>query len=248
MASRPKAAIAFGCARKKAGFFPDEGEQFIEIVGRGRAGPRGDALFRRHFPEEPEFRMIDELPFLALAHGFHGEAHLLAELVDAVAVEVGDAGVRVQHGLDRAEVILARILFVIDEGGGQLRLATIHGDDLGLGLDVRLLILDDAVDAIDAAVHIDPRQELVQPARGDLPHLQNGDGGGGQVARGGGAEAGAGLIVVGHDRFFLGGEGGEVKRRSGEGLGKSRAGFEPSCDTLCGRANCRGVVLVTHAK
>ena len=50
-----------------------------------------------------------------------------------------------------------------------------------------------AIDTIDSAVDIDPWQQPVQPARRNIGHLRNGDSGGSQVARGGGAQTQAGI-------------------------------------------------------
>lgn len=53
----------------------------------------------------------------------------------------------------------------------------------------RLGTMVSSVDAVHAAVDVDPRQEPFEPARGPRGILRNGDGGRGEGARRGGAEA-----------------------------------------------------------
>src|SRR6202034_3135924 len=47
---------------------------------------------------------------------------LLAQLIVIVVVEVGDAGVQANDGLDGLKLVLARNFFVVDEGALQLGL------------------------------------------------------------------------------------------------------------------------------
>ncbi len=77
---------------------------------------RRDADAVRDFVEQAKLRMIDQLPLLALFDCIDGQAHLLAKLVDSIAIKISNAGMRVEHRLDGAEMILARIDLVVDKG------------------------------------------------------------------------------------------------------------------------------------
>ena len=105
--------------------------------------------------------------------------------------------------MDRGEMIFLRIVFVIDEGGGKFRFAVVDGEEIdrkAVGFAFH------AVDAIDAAIDIDPREEDVEPAWRDVIPLRRGDGGGGEVACGLGAEAEAVILFL--DVWNLGHDGG----------------------------------------
>ena len=91
-------------------------------------------------------------------------------------------------------MIFAGIFLVVHEGGGQFGFAGGHGDEVCASFaefvgGLAGGSLGYAVDAIHAAIHIHPRQQLVQPARGDFGVLRHRHGGGGEVARRGGAQA-----------------------------------------------------------
>ncbi|MNT91961.1 hypothetical protein D3C72_2331520 [compost metagenome] len=75
----------------------------------------------------------------------------------------------VEHGADRVQEILARLLFVVDEGAGQAALAVALGAGHLHGFGVLHL-----VQAIDARLDRDPLQEMRQPARRDGSKLGNG--------------------------------------------------------------------------
>ena len=75
--------------------------------------------------EQAVLRVVDQLALLALLDGLDGQAQLLLDLVVRAAVEVGDAGVDVEHGGDRAQDVLARVLLVVDEGLRQLALVAL---------------------------------------------------------------------------------------------------------------------------
>ena len=75
--------------------------------------------------QQPEFWMVDQLPFFALFDRLDDQSYLFAELIDAVAVKIGHTSVGAQHCLNCAEVIFSRMHFVIGECFWQLRLAGI---------------------------------------------------------------------------------------------------------------------------
>src|SRR5271166_3949519 len=116
--------------------------------------------------------MVNQLPFLALLDRLDDQSDLLAELIDAVAIKIGYTGVGMQYSLDRAEVILSRMFLVIDECCWQLRLIGIDSQKIDFML-LAVFVSKYAIDPIDAAVYIDPRQQLVKPPRGDGLHLRN---------------------------------------------------------------------------
>ena len=84
VASRPNAAIAFGCARKKAGFFQTSARRSSRSSGVGVPLAGDETLMRRDFVEQAELRMIDQLPFLALFDRIDGQ--------DAPVREAGRCG------------------------------------------------------------------------------------------------------------------------------------------------------------
>ena len=115
-----------------------------------------------HFLQQAEIGIVDQLPFLAFLDRFDRQPDLFAELVNFVAVKIGHARVRAQHRLDGAQMIFARVLLVIHEGGRQFRFAAVHGEQVHFDFaefigGFALGRLGDAVDAIDAAIHIHPR-------------------------------------------------------------------------------------------
>jgi hypothetical protein len=164
--------------QEEGGLLPHPRDQFVQIVGGGRAGPRGDALGRRHVVQQAVFTVVDELAFLPLLDRLDGQAQLLGDLVVRRAVQVGHAGMDVDHGIDRAQHVFARLFFVIDEGLRQHALVagrTVHRHGRGV------LHL---VQAEDAGLDGHPFQAVHQPARSDAPHLGSGLGRIGKLPRG----------------------------------------------------------------
>ncbi|KJR74497.1 hypothetical protein VS28_18615, partial [Vibrio cholerae O1 biovar El Tor] len=141
---------------------PDLGQQLIQVVGRGRAGQRENALLFRHLRQQAVIGVVDEFAFLVFLDGLDGQAQLFLDLVVRTAVEVGDAGVHVQHGADGVQEILARLLLVLDEGARQLVLGFARG---ARHLDVFGIL--DLVQAVDACFDRRPLQQMRQPARAD---------------------------------------------------------------------------------
>jgi hypothetical protein len=111
--------MARGCARKKPGSF-HEREQLVHIVGRRGAGARVDALPQVGVVEQADLAVVDHLVLLPLAQRLDGQPELLLGLVHRLVVEVGDAGVHLQHGLRDASARTRGAQLVVDERAGQL--------------------------------------------------------------------------------------------------------------------------------
>jgi len=112
-------------------FFPDPGDQFVEIVGGGSALACFDPLFFRDVVQQPILAVVDELAFLPLLDNLNGQAQLLGDLVIGDAVEIGHARVDIDYRVDRTEHVLACVLLIIHVGLRQIALVavgTIHGD------------------------------------------------------------------------------------------------------------------------
>ena len=137
--------------------------------------------------------MVEDLALFLFLQRLDGQTHLFAELVKAVAVKVRDARVRVQDRLDRAQMILPRVLLIIDKGVRQFRLAFIHRQQFHCW---SRYFRNHTVHTIDAAIDIDVRQQLQQPAWRNFVPLRSGDGGGGQIARGLGVEGREGIRIA----------------------------------------------------
>ena len=78
---------------------------------------------RRGVGEQAVLLVVDQLALLALLHLLDEQAELLLDLIEGTAVEVRDARLHVEHGGDRVEQVLARVLLVVDEGLGQIGVA-----------------------------------------------------------------------------------------------------------------------------
>ena len=102
---------------------PHLGNQLIEIIGRRRALAGHDALRRRSVGEQAIFGIVDQLAFLAFLDLFDQQPQLFLNLIEWMAVQVGDAGLHVEHGGDRIEEVLARLLVIIDKSLRQIRIA-----------------------------------------------------------------------------------------------------------------------------
>ena len=112
---------------EEARLLPHFGQKLVEIVWRRRALARLDPLRRRGARQQAVFGVVDQLAFLALLHPFDQQSKLFLNLVERLAVEVGDARLHVENGGDRLEKIFARVLFVIDEGLRQVGLRSRGG-------------------------------------------------------------------------------------------------------------------------
>ncbi len=165
--------------QEEGGLLPDLGQQLVQVVGRGRAGQREDALLVRDLGQQAVVGVVDQLAFLVLLDGLDGQAQLFLDLVMRAAVEVGDARVHIQNGGDGVEEVLARLLLVVHIGARQLVVFL-----LGRAGDLDGLRVLDAVEAVDARLHRRPLQQVRQPARADGRKLGNGFGCVGQLPRG----------------------------------------------------------------
>jgi hypothetical protein len=176
--------------QEEGGFLPDLGQQLVQVVGGGRAGQREDALLVAHLGQQAVVGVVDQLAFLVFLDGLDGQAQLFLDLVVRAAVEVGDAGVHIQHGGDRVQEVLARLGVVVHKGARQLVLVLLGGAG-----DLDVLRVLDLVEAVDAGLHRHPLQQMGQPARRDGGQLRCGLGGIGKlagcvVAQGGGTADG----------------------------------------------------------
>lgn len=103
----PPAAFPPG-RRDRAGVGEEEtrvtppGEQFVQVIVGGRAGPVVDALFELHVVQQPAFGMVDELVFLAFPQCLDGQPELLFGLIHRLVVQIRHSGVHLQHGLGDA--------------------------------------------------------------------------------------------------------------------------------------------------
>ena len=118
--SRPNAAMARGCARKNAGSFQTRVINSSRSSGVGapaRVATRDDLLA---LLQQAVVGVVDELVLLPLLQHLDQDAELLAHLVHRAAIEIGDPRLDVDGRGDGAERVLARLLFVVDEGRRQL--------------------------------------------------------------------------------------------------------------------------------
>ena len=98
-----------------------------------------------------------------------------------MVVEVGDARLHVEHGRHRLEEILARGVFVVDEGLRQVRVGVARRAAFDVG--ARALLLLDLVEAKDAGLDRRPGEEVDQPARRDATSIGVRLGGVGELPR-----------------------------------------------------------------
>ena len=97
---------------------------------------------------------------------------MLLDLIVRATVEVRNARMHIEHGRDRVQKILARLLLVVHESAWQLVIELLGGAG---HLDVFGVL--DLVDAVDARLHRHPLQQMGQPARRDGGQLGRGLGG-----------------------------------------------------------------------
>jgi hypothetical protein len=114
---------------EERGLLPDDGEEFVQVVGGRRAGAGADAEGGGDVVEQPELRVVQQLALLLLQDQLHGQAQLFLVLVQRHVVEVRDTGVHPQHGLRHGEFMFARLRVVVHEGLGQLRLTVVPRGD-----------------------------------------------------------------------------------------------------------------------
>ncbi len=164
--------------------FPYAGDQFVEIVGRRRAGAGLDVLRGGGVGEQAVLLVVDQLALLALLDDLDGEAQLFADLV----VRDGCTGrkracARPAPWSPRGEAVLAprsscsRRRCCGSALSARPEQATVDG---GFVLDT--------VDAVDARLDGHQVQETDQPARRDARQLGNGLGRVGKVPCGDVAE------------------------------------------------------------
>ena len=146
---------------EKARLLPHFRQQFVEVVRRGRARQRKDALVVMHAGQQAVVGIVDQFAFLALLDRLDGQAQLLLDLVVRAAVQVRHARVHVEHRADGIEKILARLVVVVDEGLRQFRLVALRA---GHAHVLRILY---AIEAVNTRFHGQPLQQVHQPARRD---------------------------------------------------------------------------------
>ena len=181
---------------EEARLLPHLGQQLVEIVGRRRTFAGLDALRRRGAREQAVFGVVDQLAFLALLHPLDQQAELFLNLVERLAVEVGDARLHVEDGGDRLEEILARVRIVVDEGLRQIRIAVARRAALDVSCGDLLLL--DPIEAEDARFDRRPGEEVDQPARRDAAPLRARLGRIGELARRPFAQRPSGFNLVSH--------------------------------------------------
>jgi hypothetical protein len=143
---------------KKRRLLPYPGNQFVEIVGRRRTLAGLDLHRRMRVGEKAIFRIVDEFGLLPLLHLLGQQAHLFLDLVVRVIIEVGDARLHVEHGRYRIHRIFARRFLVIDKSLRKIGVTIARRAALHVGVRERGRFLD-AIEAIDAGLDRNPRQE-----------------------------------------------------------------------------------------
>lgn len=162
--------------QEEAGFFPDFGDELVEVIRGGRTGAGVDALGWRDAMEKAVFAVIDELRFLSLLNRLYDQPQLFADLIIGFAVQIGDPGMHVEDGVDGAEVVFPWVLDIVDEGLGEDAFIA------GGAVDFDLAGVFDLVEAVYAGFHGDPVEEVGEPARRDGDHLRHCPGGDGQLS------------------------------------------------------------------
>ncbi len=92
--------------QEESRFLPDAREQFIQIVRGGRSAADRDLECRIDIIEQAIVGVVDQLGLLALFDFFHGQPQLLPDLVVRMTKKIGDAGVNIHHGRDRAQACI----------------------------------------------------------------------------------------------------------------------------------------------
>jgi hypothetical protein len=149
-----------------------------------------------HAVEQAVVAVVDQLVLLLLLDPLDRDRQLLLDLVHRAAEQVRDPGVDLHGGRDRGQHQLAWLLLVIDLGDRQL------GRVVGRALDGKLVV-DHAVDAVDAGLDRGPRQQLHQPARRAADPLRRDLGGVGELPRGALAERVGRFGGIGHGDGIL---------------------------------------------
>ena len=150
--------------------FPHFGNEFVQVVGRGGAVARLDALGIRHVLQQAVVVVVDELAFLAFAQALHREGKLLLDLVVGRTEDIRHLCVDIDDGGDRVEDVFARLLLIVDE-------ALRDGVALGFGtakhFQRRIAFLY-AVDAVDTGIQALEFQKSGEPFRRQQPELRFG--------------------------------------------------------------------------
>jgi len=102
--------------QEESWFLPDARKQFIQIVGRRSTLTRLDLECRIDIVEQAIVGVVDQLRLLALLHFFHGQPHLLPDLVVRMTKKVRDARMNIHYGRDGTQRIFPRILHIVDKG------------------------------------------------------------------------------------------------------------------------------------
>ncbi|MDQ0986935.1 hypothetical protein QFZ71_004218 [Streptomyces sp. V2I9] len=161
-------------------------EQFVQVVGAGRAVVRLDPLPVVAVVEQAELLVVDEFVLLALAQRLDREPQLLLGLVHRLVVEVGDPAVHLQHGLRDAQFVLAGRGVVVDEGVRDDRFADMAGGEVDRRLAVAVgALLRDGEQAGEVALQgCGALREVVHVGAAQGQERARGDGAGGVLPDG----------------------------------------------------------------
>jgi hypothetical protein len=132
------------------------------------AGQREDALRVGDLGQQAVVRIVDQFAFLVFLDRLDRQAQLLLDLVVRAAVQVRHAGVHVEDRRHGVQVVLARIVFVVDIGARQLVFGFARG-----ARDADRFRIPDLVETVDAGFDRGPLQQVRQPARADGLELRN---------------------------------------------------------------------------
>ena len=72
--------------------------------------------------EQAVVGIVEQFALLLFLDAFNKQTQLLANLIVGAAEQIGDARVHVEHGIDAAQAILARLLLILNEGRSEGRL------------------------------------------------------------------------------------------------------------------------------
>ena len=142
-------------------FLPDAREQLIQIIGGRRSLTRLDLECWIDIIEQAIVGVVDQLILLALLHFFHGQPHLLPDLIVRMTKEVRDPSVNIHNGRDGTQRIFPRILHIVDKGLRQCAFIARSA------VDFDLLVVLDLVDSVGTGFDWNPAKQLDQPARGN---------------------------------------------------------------------------------
>src|ERR1700722_4425567 len=146
---------------EEAWLLPHFGQELVKVVRSGPSFARPNALARRRAGEEAVFAVVDELALLSLLHLFDEEAQLFLDLIEGLAVEVRYARLYVENGGHRLEKILARVLDIVDERFGQVRILAARRAAFDVGLIVALV--QHAIQAKNTGLDRSPVKKADEP-------------------------------------------------------------------------------------